>query len=407
MVLSWVVFLAPTLASQPPQPPQPNLDDMFIQAQDLAFDQQGEAARELCREILMIEPNYHEASILMARTYAWEGSFEEATNLLDLVLEKEPENMEALQAMADVKMWSAQYREAIVYIDKALINEPNNIDLLFKKAQALYELEDYTPASVLLNEILDIDPTHTGARELLDAIKTKTLRNFVGAGYRGDFFDHIDPWHLFYLEYGRRTRVMGPVIARVNYADRFGRQGFQVEADAYPTLAPGTYLYLNAGYSPDDFLFPRFRAGFEVFQMLPSDWEASLGFRLLTFTDNDLFILTGSIAKYYQQYYFSLRPYITFASTSPTSQSYFFTARRYFSGPDHHLSLIIGTGFSADEDALVGGELYDLSSNTILLQYQQKISPQFLIKAGAGYQHYSDGIWGNRYKAEFGVAYLF
>ncbi len=396
-----------TILAQPPQQTNNNLDELFVEARALAFDQQGEAARAMCRQILEQDARYHDASILMARTYAWEGSYEEASRVLEGVLINAPGNDGAIVAMADVKMWAGDYSQAIVYLDEALSSSPNNQGLLYQKALALNNLGDVTPAVILLNQILDIDPTHPRAEDLLESIQGDKLRNYAGAGYRADFFDNQRPWHLGYIEYGRRTRSLGTVIGRINYANRFNQNGFQVEADAYPAIAAGTYLYLNAGYSPDDDLFPRYRAGFEVFQQIPDDWEASLGFRLLTFARNDLMIFTGSISKYYKKYYFSLRPYITIASEGPGSQSYYLTIRRYFSGPDHYLSLMLGTGFSADEDALVGGELYNIGSNKVLLQYQQRVSINWLLKAGAGYQHYNEGIWGNKYTLELGAAYLF
>lgn len=386
---------------------QLNLDDLFSQAQDLAFEQDGASARELCLQILEIDPNYHDASILMARTLAWENRFDEAIEILRGVIRKSPSHKEALLAMADVQSWAGNFSEAIDYLDKVLVSEPINTSLLFRKAQFLNAMGEYQPTVILLNQILDIDPTHSEAKQLLSTIEIGRLRNFAGVGYRGDYFQMADSWHLFYAEYGRRTRGFGTVISRVNVAQRFGMTGLQFEVDAYPTLGPGTYLYLNAGYSPHDQLFPTYRAGLEVFQKLPRAWEASAGTRLLSFAHNDLLILTGSISKYYKQYYFSFRPFYTIASNTPSAQAYFFTIRRYFSSPDHHLSLTVGTGFSADDDALIGAEVYNLESNKAMLWYQQKAAPQIIIRAGAGYQNYKGAIWGNKYSVEAGVAFLF
>jgi YaiO family outer membrane protein len=387
--------------------PQLNLDDLFFQAQDLAFEQEGASARELCLQILEINPNYHDASILMARTLAWEQRYEEAAEILQEVIVKDPSNKAALLAMTDVQAWAGNFKEAIEYLDKVIVGDPTNPDLLFRKAQMLNELGEYQPTVLLLHQILDIDPTHRDAKILLSSIEVGRLKNFVGIGYRGDYFEMANSWHLFYAEYGRRTNAFGTVISRVNVADRFGMTGLQFEADAYPTLGPGTYLYLNAGYSPHENLFPIFRAGLELFQKLPSAWEVSAGLRLLNFAENDLLILTGSLSKYYKKYYFSFRPFYTLASNTPSSQSYFFTVRRYFSSPDHHLSITAGTGFSADDDALIGAEVYNLESNKVMLWYQQKATPQLIIRAGAGYQHYKNGVWGNKYSVEAGVAYLF
>jgi YaiO family outer membrane protein len=387
--------------------PQLNLDDLFFQAQDLAFEQEGASARELCLQILEINPDYHDASILMARTLAWEQRYEEAAEILQEVIVKDPSNKAALLAMTDVQAWAGNFKEAIEYLDKVIVGDPTNPDLLFRKAQMLNELGEYQPTVLLLHQILDIDPTHRDAKILLSSIEVGRLKNFVGIGYRGDYFEMANSWHLFYAEYGRRTNAFGTVISRVNVADRFGMTGLQFEADAYPTLGPGTYLYLNAGYSPHENLFPIFRAGLELFQKLPSAWEVSAGLRLLNFAENDLLILTGSLSKYYKKYYFSFRPFYTLASNTPSSQSYFFTVRRYFSSPDHHLSITAGTGFSADDDALIGAEVYNLESNKVMLWYQQKATPQLIIRAGAGYQHYKNGVWGNKYSVEAGVAYLF
>ncbi len=407
--LIFLLFIAISAGAQGQALPVPqlNLDDLFFQAQDLAFEQERSAARELCRQILEINPDYHDASILMARTLAWEQRYDEAAEILEEVIQKSPSNRSALMAITDIHAWAGNYREAIDYLDKVIVSDPNNPDLLFRKAQMLNELGEYQPTVILLHQILDIDPTHRDAKELLSTIEVGRLKNFVGVGYRGDYFEMANSWHLFYAEYGRRTNAFGTVISRVNVADRFGNTGLQFEVDAYPSLGPGTYMYLNAGYSPHDKLFPTFRAGLEVFQKLPSAWEASAGLRLLNFSENDLLILTGSISKYYRQYYFSFRPFFTFASNTPSSQSYFFTIRRYFSSPDHHLSVTAGTGFSADDDALIGAEVYNLESNKVMLWYQQKATPQLIIRAGAGFQYYKGGVWGNKYSVEAGVAYLF
>ncbi len=407
LVILFAILFSIPLQSQALNNASTSTDQMFFQARELAFEGQTAEARQICRQILEIDADYHDATVLMARTYGWDGEYEDGIDLLADLLEKEPRYIEALSAMSDLHKWAGNHQEALDYANLALELEPENTDLLFKKAAALVELEEYEEAEEVLNQILEADPDHEEADNLLALVERKTRKNHVGVGYRVDFFDDADPWHLFYAEYGRRTNTFGKVIGRVNYGRRFGQDGFQVEADAYPPLGPGRYLYLNAGYSPDDHIFPKYRAGLELFQRLPADWKISAGMRILLFPENDLLILTGSLSKYYGQYFFSFRPYFTLASDMPRSHSYFLTIRRYFALPDHHLSLILGTGFSVDEDALVGGEIYDIGSNRVMLIYQQPVFRSFLMKAGAGYSHYRDEIWGNQYTLEFGIAYLF
>src|SRR4029453_8623008 len=70
----------------------------------------------------------------------------------------------------------------------------------------------------------------------------------VGVEYEYVHFEgDLEPWRLASLSVKQGT-PLGPVIGRVNYADRFGEAGVQLEADAYPRLGRSTYAYLNAGY---------------------------------------------------------------------------------------------------------------------------------------------------------------
>ncbi|HSV87932.1 MAG TPA: YaiO family outer membrane beta-barrel protein [Bacteroidales bacterium] len=402
----FICFNAITVLAQAPQQ-NINLDSLFLQARQLAFEQYRSEAKELCRQILEVNPNYHDASILYARTLAWDQQFSEAAGVLEGVLRKEPFHEDAILAMTDVLVWSGNPNKALEYLDRILIRQPTNTSMLFLRARILNDLQEHLLASVILSQILDLDPSHTNARELLSRIDAGQMRNHFSINYRGDYFDLSAPWHLIFAEYGRRTSGLGLLIARINIAERFDNQGMQFEIDAYPTIAQGTYLYLNAGYSPDQDVFPEFRAGVEVFQRLPRLWEASAGARFLNFPGNNLVILTGSISKYLRQYLFTFRPFYIVPNVGDHAQSYFITLRRFFTSPEHHLTLTAGTGFPADADALLGAELYDLTSNMFMLNYQQKISPHFLLRAGAGFQYYPDGVWGNKYTFEAGIAYRF
>jgi YaiO family outer membrane protein len=397
---------------------QDDPDRLFLQARELASQNNYDRAKILLNQILERHPEYYDASILKARIHAWEGEYMPARELLRNVLQKSPKNMEALYALIDVEMWSENYTEALRYLDVALAGQPNNTHLLYRKALALKEMGDETAAVVLLNQILDIDPSYQEAKELLENIKVTRLKNHFGAGYRGHYFledTDTDPWHLFYAELGRKTNFFGPLTARINVANRYNITNTQIEADAYPSIRPGSYLYLNFGYSPNKELFPVTRFGFEIFQALPASWEASAGFRLLNYQNKDLLVLTGSINKYLKKYYFSFRPYFSFSSEAdaPSGQSYFLTIRRYFSSPDHYLSMIAGRGFSADFDKFLGGQIYDLGGTLaeVMFIYQQKVTTNFLFKLGAGYKMYdlnqSDAPFGNPVVVEGGIIIRF
>ena len=165
------------------------------------------------------------------------------------------------------------------------------------------------------------------------------------------YFDKqfADPWHLVSLDYSRLTK-MGSIIGRINYANRFGKNGVQYEVDAYPHISKTFYAYANVGYSDNVGVFPHWRAGFSLYANLPKSFELELGSRFLYFS-GPTNILTGYLGKYYKNYLLGVKAYITPVDNS-VSQSYSALARYYFGGADDFVGLTIGTGISPDERAL-------------------------------------------------------
>lgn len=157
------------------------------------------------------------------------------------------------------------------------------------------------------------------------------------------FSGAIDPWRLASASLSRRTAA-GSLIARVNYADRFGITGVQVEADAYPRVNEQVYLYLNLGYSGAT-IFPEWRVGGEAFTSLPGAWEASAGFRQLRFGGAPVTLFTGAVGKYIGNYWLSLRPYVR-KKEGGFSASAGLTARRYFEDGDHWVGVAGSYGSS-------------------------------------------------------------
>lgn len=166
-------------------------------------------------------------------------------------------------------------------------------------------------------------------------------RNFVALDVAATHFsDGSDPWQLGALSLGRRTAA-GPVIARATRASRFGRSGAQLEGDAYPRLSPTSYLYLNAGWSASP-VFPRWRAGAEVYAVPARGVELSAGYRQLRFTGVSVNLLTGSAGLYRGNYWAALRPFLRVGAPRDLSAS--LVARRYASGADDYVGLALGAG---------------------------------------------------------------
>lgn len=87
-------------------PEKKRSSEMFQFARKLALDGKRDEARAACKEILMEQPDYYDARILIGRSFAWDGNFEEARKELQLVLDQDFDNKDAILAMIDVEHWA-------------------------------------------------------------------------------------------------------------------------------------------------------------------------------------------------------------------------------------------------------------------------------------------------------------
>jgi YaiO family outer membrane protein len=189
------------------------------------------------------------------------------------------------------------------------------------------------------------------APSILDAQDEFELRRpsqyRVDAGYQLTVFDKdADPWH-YVSTWVERREPRYSLIGRVNYAHRFQESSWQFEADAYPLFSRRFYAYLNLGYSPSE-AFPKWRAGGELFANLPKAWEASAGFRYLLFDNDEVGMLSGSVGKYYGNYWTSLRPYAVL-DDGTVSWSLMLMTRKYYVDADNYVGFMVSYGDAPDE----------------------------------------------------------
>ena len=197
------------------------------------------------------------------------------------------------------------------------------------------------------------------------------------------FTDTLSDWNLWSLEL-KRKGTAGSIIGRVTHGDRFDRTGQQFEIDAYPKLGKGTYAYLNAGYS-DDSIFPRYRVGAQIYRSLPYSWEASLGARWLDFESSEVTLWTGSIARYYRNWYYSAQPYVS-DKDNGTSASLQFLARRYFSTRDDYVGLRAGYGEVPEQDILLA-QPAELQSWSLRVEGKRQITPRWIVNGSVGFRN--------------------
>lgn len=219
---------------------------------------------------------------------------------------------------------------------------------------------------------------------LLNNKKDSTL-NSIGIKYYLTFFGKgiSNPWHLVSTEYTRQVKKTS-LIARVNYANRFGTSAVQAEADAYPVLSRKVYAYLNVGFSPGKMLFPGFRSGMSLYFSLPAAFEVEAGARYLYF-DEPIYIYTASIGKYYKKYWFNASAFLT-PQNSNVAASWFLKSR-YFLYDKDYIMLLLGSGLSPD--SRVDNTLFNtfLKSKKAELSFRRTIQKHYTLFLSAGISH--------------------
>lgn len=313
--------------------------------------------------------------------------------------------------MSDVEYWSENYEKAIEYCNEALENDSLAEKFVLKKARILHSSEQYEDAVFVLEDYLKKDPGNSEFIKKLKEYRLDMMKNSIRLSYTVDFFNkdfNRDPWQITAFSYSRKTKI-GSVIARVNYANRFGSNGFQYEIDAYPKFTENSYVYFNYGFSQNS-LFPKNRYGLEWYQNLPKAFETSLGMRLLQFSDSYVDIYTVTIGKYVGNYWISLRSFITPDSTG-TSVSGFLITRRYFSDPENYLGLKAGYGVSPDEntDLINSAQRLNLKKGSVRFDFNHIFNHILILNVGAewGTEEMQPGNMSGYYTLDASLAWLF
>ena len=168
----------------------------------------------------------------------------------------------------------------------------------------------------------------------------------ASAAYEYDYIGDASPWRALVLDVARRFDA-GTFIARANLAERFGVKGHQLEAEAYPHLTKHAYLYAAVAVSPSRAVFVPLRVALEPYYNFTSGWEGSAGIRYFHTPGPKVLTVTGTIAKYFGNYWISGRPSV---STAVGTRSYTaaIVGRKYFSGRYDYLSIAASRSIGAD-----------------------------------------------------------
>lgn len=384
-------------------------DELFTAARKAAFDDKDyPKAISLSKQALQSSPNYADIRVFLGRIYTWSKKIDSARTEFNTVITAQPSYEDAYVALGYLEYWNDNSDKALLIVNNGIKNTSASEDLLLLKAKILNDLKNWKEADQVVDQLLKQNPQQTEARALATRIKDNSAVNRIGVSYDFVYFDKQfdDPWQLASIDYGRQTKF-GSVIGRVNYANRFKSNGVQFEVDAYPNISKIFSAYVSGGYSADQGIFPRYRAGFSLYATLPHSFEAEAGFRYLRFSDNT-WIYTASIGKYYKSFWFNLRAYLT-PSNDALSQSLTLNTRYYFGGADDFVGLGIGTGLSPDNqqnNILINATAYKLKSTNISLRYRRSFKKFNIItiQTRLENQEYLKDTKGNQ--IDIGVGYI-
>lgn len=335
-----------------------NTDSLFSVARKAAFDDKDyNVAIAHANKALAANPLYTDVIVFLGRLYAWKKMPDSARYYFNTALKQDVTLAEAYTAYADVELWNDNKERAIEILDTGLTYHPGELSLLIRKAKIMNALRDYETAIHIVDTILSIDKKNTEARALAAQIRDNISKNKIGIKYDYVYFDKQfpDPWQFLGIDYTRQTRL-GPVTAKINYANRFKTSGLQYELEAYPRFSKVFYTYLNIGYSSDITVFPKWRAGASLYANLPKAFEVEAGLRYLYFNTNT-FIYTLYVGKYYNNFLFGARTYLTPAINN-IAESYSVLGRYYYKGVDDYVGIMLSTGISPD-DRRVNVQLYN------------------------------------------------
>lgn len=384
-------------------------DELFTQARNAAFEEKNyNKAIQLSKKALLQSPDYADIRIFLGRVYTWKKQPDSARSEFNIVLKKQPDYEDAALAAANLEYWEDNFDLAMSHANLGLQHHPESKDLLLVKAKILNSQKKWPEASNVIRKVLKADPTNTEARTLAARIQDNSSKNKIGVSYDFIYFDKQfdDPWHLVSADYSRQTSI-GSIAGRINYANRFNTSGIQFEVDAYPRISNVFQMYISGGYSADVGVFPEYRAGFSLYANLPKGFEAEGGFRFLTFGD-PTWIYTAAVGKYYKNFWFNLRTYLT-PSNDRLSRSFSFTTRYYYGGADDYFSLRLGTGLSPDDpqnNVLIGSTDYKLISNSITLGYRKSFKSMNILTLNLALdnQEYQLNTKGNQ--VDLGIGYI-
>jgi YaiO family outer membrane protein len=392
--------LVEVAVAAPGQDQSAKVADLVPRARALATGGHRDEALGLLHERLLQTPDDSDARVLYGIVLSWQGRYQEAREQLMSVLAKNPTHGDALPALINVELWSDHPEKALELAQRGLAKKPDDTTLLLAQARAQIDLKKKREARDTLNRILSLEPQNEDAVKMRRRLVRGMRVWEADADFDYEWFDHgLSPWQEIELSLRYHT-PRGTVIGRASQAQRFGYNSHLYEIEWYPHIRTGTYGYVNFGYSPDANLYPRTRVAADIYQMLRWGLEGAVGYRRLNFSSSKINIFVPALGKYYGNWYFTGRAFLT-PDTLGVSHTVLVSARRLFGEEGVHdylgIRLSEGAGLTQARSLL---EIQVLKSSSATLEFDKSFGRRWGIEFTGGASKedrtFARGIWHRR-----------
>lgn len=365
-----------------------NPDASYLTARDLAFEGKRSQARDTLLQILKRYPEYIDVHCLLAKTHTWDKNYDDARIEFNTIISKEKNNQEVWVAAIKNEQYANNSHIALGLANKALLYLIEDSEITNLRDAILAQIAN---SRLLQNQLKATKLAETSTQAF--TLYTET-----------EVFDQVlDPMFYGALEYKKKMK-WGVLLPRLNFNRRFNINGVQAEVDTYPKISKSLTGYFNYGFSKSE-IFPKHRVGAEVLKELPNALEASLGFRYLSFVNDDATILTGSFGAYRGNYYVSLRPFVVPDSEKGIGISGSLLLRRYLKDGNNYLGMNLGYGFDTElNQFIVDGELL---AQTLLFLEAQRLRLEYQFTSKSQKNQYLASLGVNRQELAFSSGEFF
>ncbi|WP_343694334.1 YaiO family outer membrane beta-barrel protein [Flavobacterium sp.] len=343
-------------------------------------------------------PEDEDIKTYAGRIYSWKKDYKTAIEVLSPMADRVNPSPDALLAIINVYYWSEQFEKCIFYCDKYLALDPNSIDVLKIKVTCLEKLDRDQEALEIIDKASVTENSTQAFKGIRTLIGHKT-KNAISASYLNVSTSNPgqSPLHYGYVEYTHKF-TKSALVGRANIGHVNDDTQMLFEADYYQTFAKKDYLYVNAGVSTGETIFPVAKVGVEYYFRPGKRFDYALGVRYMHFETDDVTLLTGQLSYKTGSNTIAYRPYydtgnalfshvLSFQHTNEENENLIRFELQYGNVP----YLYLYNNYTQPLKAYRAG-----------IQYQHRIGDSFFVRPIFLYEYeeYLPGEYRNRFNAQ-------